>query len=215
MAKAIVSKRANNFKDRIGHNYGRLTVVGGPTLRNRKTYWQCKCECGNTSMVSAANLSSGSSKSCGCLQRELLAARTKTHNGTHDSLYAVWAMMKQRCLNTNATGFRNYGGRGITICDEWHDYASFRDWAIPHGYDPRLQLDRIDNESGYCPGNCRWVHPLVNANNRRNNVVIEHGGESLTAAQWSRRLGGNKTLVSTRLKAGWSETRAVTEPVRR
>lgn len=170
-------------KDYTGQKFGRLTAIEririyGP---NRwYTYYKCKCDCGNIVTTRSASLVDGNTTSCGCYHREITGninrgkpTATLTHGKSHSRLYGVFRDMKTRCYNKNCKDYKNYGARGITICDEWlQDFLAFERWAFEHGYDPtapKLQctIDRIDNEKGYCPENCRWVDIATQNRNKR------------------------------------------------
>lgn len=163
--------------DMSGERYGRLVVIERVGTKNGNATWKCLCDCGNEKVIAGKCLRSGDTKSCGCLQLENL--REQAHKGhsvihgdAHSRLYEVWATMIQRCTNKNNKKYPDYGGRGITVCAEWKKYEQFLAWAKANGYDenaPRGEctLDRIDNDKGYEPGNCRWVSMKVQSNNRR------------------------------------------------
>lgn len=164
--------------DMSGERYGRLVVIErAGTDRNRNALWKCICDCGNEKVVTGKCLRSGDTRSCGCLQLENLREQAhkgncNTHGDAHSRLYEVWATMIQRCTNENSKRYPYYGGRGITVCDEWKKYDNFLKWAHENGYSenaPRGEctLDRIDNDKGYEPCNCRWVSMKVQSNNRR------------------------------------------------
>lgn len=136
------------------------------------------------------------------------------HGKCNTSLYSVYSNMKNRCYNQNSKDYKNYGGRGITICDDWLDnFESFYNWSILNGYSENLFIDRIDNNRGYCPENCRWVDRLTNNNNRRDNDLIEYQGEVLSISQWSQRLNINRVTLIRRFKRGWSVEKTFSTPV--
>lgn len=157
------------IKRQIGRKYGRLTVVAYDRLEKGNLYFICKCACGTTKSVQKNGLVSGAVTSCGC---KLIERNTK-HNLAYTRLYKVFRDMKTRCFNPRSKDYKNYGGRGITICDEWlNDFTSFYKWAYENGYDenaPKLActIDRIDNDKGYFPENCRWVDIATQNRNRR------------------------------------------------
>ena len=161
-----------NFNDLTGQKFGRLTVIERCSPVGQKVRWLCKCDCGNIKDVIAWELTSGKTKSCGCLQAESRHLR-RNPKGRGTRLYGVWKLMKQRCRDQNCKGYRLYGARGIRVCDEWsNDYMAFHDWAFANGYDPdapkgKCTLDRIDSNGNYEPSNCRWVDMKTQAQNRR------------------------------------------------
>ena len=187
----------NNFKvkeDLTGQTFGRLSVIGRAEdyvypSGKRRPKWLCKCECGKIITVIAVNLKRGTTQSCGCLRKEILSERQKTHSGyaNKEPLYQVWLNMKKRCNNPNDQHYKYYGGRGVSIIPEWsNNYSVFRDWALSHGYKKGLSLDRVNVDGNYEPDNCRWATMKTQQNNRRSCKYIEHNGEVHTIKEWSK-----------------------------
>ena len=161
-----------NFKDLTGQRFGRYTVLRRDKTVGKTVYWLCKCDCGTIKSVCGSNLRSGAIRSCGCLKREQTVARNYKHGHSYDRLFSVWKGMLTRCGNPNADNYRYYGARGIKVCDEWHEFKPFYDWAMANGYDPnagknQCTLDRIDNDGDYSPANCRWSDWQTQCENRR------------------------------------------------
>ncbi len=159
--------------DLLGKRFGMLTVVGYSHSEKWKPRWRCVYDCGNEAVVSAESLLDGHTKSCGCLvHRKGIKQLCATEPGHR--LHRIWAGMKSRCYNPNATGYKNYGGRGISICDEWRDdFLSFLAWATKNGYQEGLTIDRVDNDKGYSPENCRWATKVEQNRNKR---TVKKGG---------------------------------------
>jgi len=137
------------------------------------------------------------------------------HGGKGTRLYRIWLNMKNRCHNPKTPPFKNYGARGITVCDEWKDdFQAFHDWAMANGYADHLTIDRIDNDGNYCPENCRWTTPLVQGNNSRHNHMITYEGETHPLREWAKILGFTYPTLSNRINTyGWDVKRAFTTPV--
>lgn len=165
------------FIDMTGRRFGRLTVVQRNGIsRNKEALWLCKCDCGNEVTVNGCNLRHGGTQSCGCYNKDRSSeanSQKVKHNGYGTRLYNVWIAMKVRCLTPTHKNYKDYGGRGITICQEWqNDFGCFRDWAMANGYDPtaprsQCTIDRIDVDGNYEPSNCRWVSMKVQGSNKR------------------------------------------------
>lgn len=148
------------------------------------------------------------------MQRELMSKRASKHNGFGTRLYSIWNSMRQRCNNANSKAYRNYGGRGITICPEWDDYSVFRDWAYSSGYDDSAMrgectLDRVDVDGPYSPDNCRWATMRLQSNNKRNTPTYELNGETRSLAEWAEITGVKYQTLFRRYKSGWSAERAL------
>lgn len=165
------------LKDLSGQRFGRLTVIerSGSDHKGLAT-WLCRCDCGKEVVIRGADMRSGRAKSCGCMFWINSKKVHIKHGQAGTRLYVVWCSMKDRCYNSSNKSYERYGGRGITVCDEWlHDFQNFYKWAIESGYDekaPKGQctIDRIDNNQGYNPDNCRWVDQKTQCSNR------EHSG---------------------------------------
>ena len=165
--------------DMTGRPIGRLLVIEecGRDARG-EALWRCRCECGNEVIVRGSHLRNENTTSCGCYWRERTGEAHTTHGMCKTRLYRIWADMLQRAgvhKGASEEAKRNYQDRGITVCDEWLVFENFRDWALSHGYKEGLQIDRVNNDVGYCPENCRWATPKENMNNRRNTLRLEDG----------------------------------------
>lgn len=183
----------NKFKDETGKTYGRLYVVEfyGKS-EYRQSLFRCKCSCGNTVYVSGTDLRGGHTRSCGCLVKEALAAGLNTtHGKSSHRLFKVWIGMRERCRYEKHKDYKLYGGRGITVANEWEDFENFFNWSIGNGWKEGLVLDRVNNDLGYSPQNCRWTTQLVNAHNKglRKNNTTGYEGVSFKCNRFHSRIG--------------------------
>lgn len=209
-----------------GQKVARLTLLKEiPACRGRS--WECVCDCGNKLNVRESAIRSGSIKSCGCLAKEYKSIGNVLHNLCGTTINRIYCGMKDRCYSKSASNYKNYGGRGIKICDEWlgeNGFINFYHWAVENGFSDekaenginRLSIDRIDNDKGYSPENCRWATPLQQQSNTRWNRWLEYKGERLTLSQTSRKYNINIHTLCHRLKRYNGDIeRAVSEPIRK
>lgn len=163
-----ISRRSKNI---IGDRFGRMVVVRlhDPGASGRHASWECRCDCGKTSVAQGSKLANGNTKSCGCLRRELGIAANTTHGRARTPTYRIWVLMRYRCFNPKAKPYKYYGGRGITVCDRWLSFQNFFDdmGERPSG----MSIDREDNDGNYEPGNCRWATPKEQRANQRRRVT--------------------------------------------
>lgn len=187
----------------IGQRFGRLTVIERTENKSGRTAWKCRCDCGNITTVLANNLKRGFSKSCGCLSKELCSKRG-THRMKDTKVYREWNGIKQRCLNANNPKYKDYGGRGIKVCDEWLEFQAFYDYVskLPHFGEEGYSIDRIDNNGNYEPDNVRWADKNTQARNKRNNRIVEYNGESMTLTEAAEKSHLKLGTLWTRLKRG-------------
>lgn len=200
--------------DISGNKFGRLTAVKVDHSDGHSNFWLCKCDCGNLIVVRLQHLRQGMTKSCGCLQREMrktrgerskIGERTRTHGLSSHPLHNVWNGMKSRCYNHNHKYFHRYGGRGISICNEWKDnFLDFYNWCVNHGYKDGMTVDRIDNDGDYKPSNCRLVDYVKQANNKSNTIYVIHNGKSYTISDICKITGLKRRTVYERVKKGLS-----------
>lgn len=200
--------------DLTNKEYGRLVVLSLTYTKNGRTFWNCKCSCGNEKIILGKDLQNGHIRSCGCLRVETSKSRMTTHGATDSRLYNIWTSMKARCETSKKQKFiKDYQNRGIKICAEWHDFSVFQKWALENGYKENLSIDRIDNNGNYCPENCRWADNFTQANNKRNNHWLTYNNKTQTIAQWSKELGMKYNALNERLRKGWSVERALSTPI--
>lgn len=202
-----IEKAREKLDDLIGRKFGRLEVMSfSHSANNRMSYWNCLCDCGNEVCVSSGNLKSGNTKSCGCYRLDLQRERKTVKS---ERLYHIWASMKQRCKNPNNHKYNDYGGRGITVCNEWEVFDNFYNWSVDNGYKEGLTIDRIDNDKGYSPDNCRWATQTEQARNKRNTIFLELDGERKPLPEWADEKNIPSSVIRKRLKMGWSVNEAL------
>lgn len=205
--------------DKTGHKYGRLTVIAhDESYIGKNTKWICKCECGETVSVFGYSLEGGHTKSCGCLKSEKLIERSTihgdAHRGTRPQLYSTYHNMISRCTKIYREDHRFY--ENVKVCDEWlNSYLVFKEWALSHGYQEGLTLDRIDVYGDYCPENCRWTTWEVQHNNTRTNKMIEYNGEVKSLAMWCKELHLPYNTIRSRLnKLHWDIKTSFETPIK-
>jgi hypothetical protein len=199
----------------MGRRFGRLVVEAEAPSRvepsgKRASMWTCRCDCGDVVAVRGKCLRRGVTQSCGCLHRELLAQRFTTHGATKGGQtspeYRAWKEMLKRCYNPHVVYFKNYGGRGITVCQQWRD--SFQVFLADMGSRPGkgYSVDRIDNDKGYEPGNCQWATRAKQSRNKRNNHWVTYKGQRMILTDAARDAGLDHRLLIYRIRAGWPES---------
>lgn len=202
--------------DLTGRVCGKLTIV----RRSKKSYataWLCKCSCGKETTVVTASLIHGYTKSCGCLQKARVRETSITHGQSHGSEgkptaeYQAWSCMRTRCNNPNNRGYKDYGGRGISVCARWGKFEAFLSDMGPR---PKgASLDRINNNGNYGPKNCRWATSIEQCNNKRNTNFLTARGVTFSCREWCRRIGMNHNTLNTRLSRGWAIEKALYTPL--
>ena len=174
--------------------------------------WWCVCDCGTVSSVVGCSLKSGDSKSCGCRCHDDIGRRSVTHGLCDTPEYGIWSNIKSRTRNPNSKSYKDYGARGIAVCDEWlNDVEAFYNHVGPRPSNAH-SLERKNNDEGYQPGNVVWALRVVQANNKRSNVLVTIDGVTQSLAQWCRQLGRSYKTVHARIKAGWSQIDAIMTP---
>lgn len=200
------------IKDIQGNKYGRLTVISFVGTKNKKARWLCKCDCGNIVEVYGVDLRGANTKSCGCLKhvhRDLGA-----HNLSKTRISSIYHNIKQRCNNPNSSAYKDYGGRGIKICNEWNNsFLSFYEWAMDNGYSDELSIDREDNDGNYCPENCRWITHKKQMSNTRRNLIYTIDDKTLCLSEWCEKYEMPYWTVLHRIQRGLDIETALTKPI--
>lgn len=192
------------FVDITGQRFGRLLAINTTEKDKQGRYlWNCQCDCGKTIKSCFSDLKEGKRKSCGCFKRDNIVSFNLKHGNCNTRIYKIWAGIKSRCYNSNEANYKNYGGRGIIVCDEWrNNFQAFYNWAILNGYDDNLSIERIDVNGNYCPENCKWATIKEQNSNTRRNILITYNGETKTLKEWSSCLKLNYSTVYSRYKKG-------------
>ena len=207
-----MSRKKHERVDITGEKIGKWNVIEKDINNKTKDLrYICRCECGNIKSVTGTSLNNGKSKSCGCSTLQAIASAKRTHGMSGTTEYNIWHKMKSRCTNKNEINYSDYGGRGITVCDRWIN--SFENFIKDMGKrpSPSHTIDRINNDDGYCPENCRWATPIEQASNKSNSFLINIGDITDTISGWARRRGINVQTLHQRIKRGMSPEDAITK----
>lgn len=209
-------------REMAGKKFGRLFVIeraGSQRFANSTAaMWRCRCDCGDETVAQGRHIRNGATRSCGCGEREARAngpslTHGHTRGGEFSPEYETWRGMIERCANPDHVGAVSYVTRGITVCERWRE--SFEAFLADMGPRPEGKtIDRIDNSGPYSPENCRWATNAEQSRNKRNNHMLTARGETLCLADWAARVGTSPTTILGRLNRGWSESDAVTRPLR-
>lgn len=201
--------------DITGQKFNMLTVLSFSKRENGRSYWMCKCDCGNIVERNSNSFKSNMTKSCGCLAMKACKIVRKTHGLSKSRTYTIWQGMRNRCNDENYKNYNNYGGRGIRVCDRWME--SFENFYEDMGNRPNeMSLDRKDVNGNYCKENCKWSTSKEQNNNRRNNHYIEYKGEIKTIQQWADEFNLKyKTLYDRITKMKWTIEKSINHPMKK
>ena len=212
-------RTSNKAPEWVGKKYGRITVVGfeKSTSVNGSWMWKVECDCGNVKVVYPRDVKLGKVKSCGCLHNELArerAAKFKNCIYENKRLYNIYNKVKRRCFEASEQRCKDYGGRGITMCNAWvNSFDVFADWAKTHGYTDDLTLERIDVNGNYCPENCMWITRVQQARNKRDTVIVEYNGRNVKLIELAENAAVTYDTLHDRIfRRGWDVKTAVCTP---
>lgn len=202
-----------------GDRFNSLTIIEEKERRIRERTFLCKCDCGKETIVRLSCLRSNKTVSCGCVGAKHRADSRRSHGLSHTTFYRKWWSIKRRCICKYDKSYHNYGGRGITLSEDWMTFKNFHrdmfeDYERASSKIKNVTIDRIDNDKGYSKDNCRWVSNIDNANNTRKNIFLEFQGKRHTVSQWSRIVGIHPETLYSRIKKGLSTEEVLTRPVR-
>lgn len=188
----------------IGEKINHLTLIKDIGIKGGRHWGLFQCDCGNIKEIRIDHVQTGNNKGCGCLNKKPTYGNYK-YGICYTRIYQIWEHMKKRCFCKTDKAYKDYGGRGITICDEWLNPKAFYDWSLENGYSDNLSIDRINVNGNYEPSNCRWADAKQQANNRRSNILITRDGRTQTLSQWCEELNIPYSRTLSRLKMGWKE----------
>lgn len=199
--KSEKEKRRKNYIDYTGNKFGKWTVISKTYQKDvngkNRLYCQCRCECGIEKEVRLDGLLKGLTKNCiKCKEMP------KKHGDYKTRLYNILLGMRARCYNIHNPEYKNYGGRGIKICDEWQNYLDFKKWALNNGYSDNLTIERIDVNGNYCPENCKWIPRSEQLKNTTKTIYITDKGETLCAMDWCKKIGISNNVLIKRYRSG-------------
>lgn len=214
LSSELKSKRLKeNYKtkpitDLSGKRFGKLTVIDiAEHIKGKHIKWRCVCDCGTEIITAGVYLTNGKKTHCGC-------GKSFSYRLAYPRIYSIWLNMKDRCTNVNNNHYKDYGGRGITICQEWQDdFETFCKWSLENGYNDDLSIDRISVNGNYEPSNCRWITMFDQMANTRKNVYVTYNGETKHLSEWCRIFNVTYTTMAYRLKNGYSVEEAFETPI--
>lgn len=200
-----MSIKPNDFQW-VGQKFNKLTVVGA-VWNGRRWLWKCSCECGGESVAYPNQVMRGRTKTCGCGKSVTFHDMHFKHGDAGTRLHSIWKGIRNRCgKNTHS---KDYGDRGISVCEEWSDYTVFKEWALSHGYEDGLTIERKDVNGNYCPDNCEWIPPGDQSRNTRKTIIVEHEGRRAPVSVWCDELGLKRSTVYDRIRRGMTPAKAL------
>ncbi|MDQ0414221.1 hypothetical protein [Mesobacillus stamsii] len=192
-----------NAIDMTGMIFGKVKVINRfSEYAETPVKWLCICDCGKEFITTGQRLRRGSTNSCGCSSGELIGKANRTHGMSNTRRYKTWSHMIERCTCKTHKQYEDYGGRGITVCEEWKTFENFYKWTTENGYDDKLSIDRINVDKGYEPTNCRWANRYIQANNTRRTIMVTIKGVTKSLSAWSEETGINKGTLDGRYRKG-------------
>ncbi len=201
-------------REYVNQRFGQLTIVENPIRTNGSRFVTAKCDCGTVRVFRLYDILKKDSTSCGCVKIAMLKDRVSKHQLTQHKLYRVWCGIKERCNNPNHDMYIHYGQRGINICEQWaNDFPPFYNWAISNGWIDGLTIDRVNNDLGYSPENCRMATRTEQQRNKRTNNMVTFQNRTQCLSAWAEELRMNYNVLRSRLRIGWTTDRALTTPI--